>query len=259
MSGNLVQQQFGRHAHAYATSHVHAKGASLKRVVELVQPQQDWQVLDIATGAGHTAFAFAPLVASVTATDITPEMLEVAAQGAAERSLANFHTESANASSLPFADASFNLVTCRIAAHHFPDIARFLQETARVLHPNGVFALVDNTVPDGSAGDIINAFEKLRDPSHERCLSLTEWQHALAAAGFTVTVAEVAPKAMEFDGWADRMGASPEIVAELRTILSTATKDVATLFNVREIPNQAGSELWFDLQEAILVGIKTVR
>jgi len=257
MSGNLVQQQFGKHAQAYATSHVHAKGASLQRVVELVRPQPVWEVLDIATGAGHTAFVFAPLVATVVATDITPEMLEVTAQGATERSLTNVRTESADATDLPFGDAAFNLVTCRIAAHHFPDVSRFLQEMARVLVPGGVFALVDNIIPDGDAGVAINAFEKLRDPSHERCLSLAEWQDAIAAADFTVTAAEIAPKAMEFDGWADRMGALPETVAELRTILRTATGEVADFFNVREESNADRNELWFDLQEAILVGVRS--
>ena len=49
----LVQQQFGANAAAYATSAVHAKGASLARLVELVKPGADWSVLDIATGAGH--------------------------------------------------------------------------------------------------------------------------------------------------------------------------------------------------------------
>ena len=63
MTKDLVQQQFGAHAAAYATSTVHAKGASLGRLVELVKPQPQWQALDIATGAGHTAAAFAPHVA----------------------------------------------------------------------------------------------------------------------------------------------------------------------------------------------------
>jgi ubiquinone/menaquinone biosynthesis C-methylase UbiE len=254
MSGNLVQQQFGKHAQAYATSHVHAKGASLQRVVALVQPQPSWHVLDIATGAGHTAFVFAPHVASVVATDITPEMLAVTAQGAEERSLANIRTEYADAAHLPFPDAAFNLVTCRIAAHHFPDIPRFLQEVARVLAPNGVFALVDNIVPDGAAGEAINKIEKLRDPSHERCLAVAEWEGALIAAGFDVTAAEVAPKAMEFDGWADRMGASPTTVEILRTLLRTATGEAAAFFNVREEATEDGSALWFNLQEAIIVG-----
>ena len=80
MTKDLVQQQFGAHAAAYATSTVHAKGASLGRLVELVKPQPQWQALDIATGAGHTAAAFAPHVARVVASDLTEEMLEESAK-----------------------------------------------------------------------------------------------------------------------------------------------------------------------------------
>ena len=72
---SLAQQRFGRAAADYATSEVHAKGASLTRLVELTEPKPHWRVLDVATGAGHTALAFAPHVAKVTATDITEEML----------------------------------------------------------------------------------------------------------------------------------------------------------------------------------------
>jgi len=75
MSKTLVQQQFGANAANYLTSAVHAKGASLARLVELVAPQKSWVALDVATGAGHTAAAFAPHVARVVASDLTPEML----------------------------------------------------------------------------------------------------------------------------------------------------------------------------------------
>jgi len=78
-----VQTQFGANAEKYATSAVHAKGASLARLVELTAPQPDWRVLDVATAAGHTAFAFAPHVEWITAVDITPEMLTVATEEAA--------------------------------------------------------------------------------------------------------------------------------------------------------------------------------
>jgi ubiquinone/menaquinone biosynthesis C-methylase UbiE len=148
MNKSLVQQQFGAHAAAYATSTVHAKGASLGRLVELVQPERTWQALDIATGAGHTAAAFAPHVARVVASDLTDEMLAEARKLAAAKGYANMETAHADAEALPFADASFDLVTCRIAPHHFPNIAAFVAEVWRVLRRGGKFALVDNIAPD---------------------------------------------------------------------------------------------------------------
>src|SRR5262245_40916879 len=115
MTKSLVQQQFGAHAAAYATSAVHAKGASLGRLIELVKPQRHWRALDVATGAGHTAAAFAPHVAHVIAGDITAEMLEEAKKLAAARGLANMEAAVADAEALPFEDGRFDLVASRIA------------------------------------------------------------------------------------------------------------------------------------------------
>src|SRR5215831_6610108 len=74
----LVQRQFGANAAKYATSRPHAQGASLSRLVEMVAPKAYWRAIDVATGAGHTAFAFAPHVAHVIASDLTVQMLHVA-------------------------------------------------------------------------------------------------------------------------------------------------------------------------------------
>src|SRR3954454_14466849 len=86
---SLVQSQFGANAERYAASRVHAEGESLSRLVEAVAPRADWEAIDIATGPGHTALAFAPKVKHVIATDVTPEMLQVARGLAAKRGLAN--------------------------------------------------------------------------------------------------------------------------------------------------------------------------
>ncbi len=173
MTKSLVQQQFGAHAAAYATSTVHAKGASLARLVDLVRPEKHWRALDIATGAGHTAAAFAPHIAHVIASDITAEMLAEARKLATSKGFANMETATADAQALPFPDAQFDLVTSRIAPHHFPDVGAFVREVHRVLRPGGTFALVDNIAPDAEstpgfsadelerAASAYNAFEKV--------------------------------------------------------------------------------------------------
>ena len=148
----VVRSKFGPAAADYAASDVHAKGESLARIVELVAPQKTWAALDVATGAGHTAAVFAPHVASVIASDITDEMLGEAAKLATSRGLANMSTATAAADALPFPDESFDLVCCRLAAHHFPRIEDFVREVLRVLKKGGRFALVDNVAPDRSSG-----------------------------------------------------------------------------------------------------------
>ena len=250
MTKEQVRAQFGAHADAYATSKVHAQGASLARLVELVAPQSDWHALDVATAAGHTAFIFAPHVADVVATDITPEMLPVAARVAAEKGITNVTFREADAEALPFADAMFDLVTCRIAPHHFPNINRFLAEAARVLRPGGVLAVVDNIVPDGEAGKYVNEFEKLRDPSHYRCLGLAEWVDGFQTAGFTVLSQETAWKEMTFNDWALRMGATADTIAHLRTMLLHAPAEVTEFLQ----PRQTADDIVFYLLEAILIG-----
>ncbi|WP_244500385.1 class I SAM-dependent methyltransferase [Methyloceanibacter methanicus] len=170
---SLVQKKFGEAAADYAACAVHAEGPSLARLTELIDPLPTWRQLDVATGAGHTALAFAPRIAKSTASDITPEMLAQVKRLAKERGLGNVVTRQANAQDLPFPDTSFHLVTCRLAAHHFPKPKDFVAESARVMIPGGIFALVDNVSPDDAdVAAAYNAFEKLRDPSHGRALSL---------------------------------------------------------------------------------------
>ena len=266
MNKSLVQQQFGAHAAAYVTSTVHAKGASLGRLVELVAPQPTWAALDVATGAGHTAAAFAPHVGTVIASDLTSEMLEEAAKLAKSKGLANMETARADAEALPFADGQFDLVTCRIAPHHFPDVAAFAAGVWRVLKAGGTFALVDNIAPDAlstpgfSAGElsqaaqIYNAFEKVRDPSHARCLGMAEWTEVLSDQGFVVVHTERLPKDMEFQPWAARMGTDAATVERLRSMLLEGTPALRAFLK----PRREQEQLWFTLDEAILIARRPV-
>ncbi|MDH3684249.1 MAG: methyltransferase domain-containing protein [Acidimicrobiia bacterium] len=254
---DLVRRQFGANATNYATSPVHAKGASLARLVDELHPDPDWRVLDIATAAGHTAFAVAPHVNEVIATDVTPEMLAVARTGAAERALTNITFEPADAEALPFDAASFDAATCRIAPHHFPRPPRFVAEVARVLRSGGVFGLVDNVVPDDLvAARFANDWEQRRDPSHVRCLSLDEWLALLTASGLAIRHAELLAKRMAFVAWVDNMDVAPELRADLLHALETAPQP-ATEFLRPELGAPGDQDAAaFHLTECIVVAVK---
>lgn len=243
MARSLSQEQFGANAAGYLTSKPHAQGKSLDRMVTLSAPQADWRVLDVATGAGHTAYAFAPHVARVWATDITDEMLAVVRGEVEKRGLANVRVSHAKAEALPFEDATFDLVTSRIAPHHFESIPRFLAEARRVLKPGGTLTIVDNVVPAGSVGAYVNAFERFRDPSHLRAWTMPEWRDAIAEAGFTLRHDEELHKTMEFDSWAGRHDATmrsllhsmlTEATPAVRDFLAPANLDSAPTFRLTE-------------------------
>ena len=171
-----VRAQFGKSAAGYVSSEGHAKGAELALMVDLAGTDIiGKRVLDIATGGGHTALAFAKAGAEVTATDLTPKMLGAAEAFVAGEGYPMTFTQAA-AEALPFESASFDIVTCRIAAHHFADPKAFLRESARLLKAGGTFMLVDNIAPTPSElARVMNHIEKVRDPSHVEAYSVATW------------------------------------------------------------------------------------
>ena len=250
MNKTLVQEQFGKTAAHYLTSKPHALGKSLERLVTLTAPQPDWRVLDIATGGGHVAYAFAPHVARVWATDITQEMLDMVKLEAAKRGLGNLRTTYAKAEALPFDDGSFDLVTCRIAPHHFDSIPDFLAEAHRVLKSGGTLAVVDNVVPEGPVGDYINAFERFRDPSHLRAWAMEEWRVAIRQAGFTLGHEEQIYKVMEFASWAHRYDTlTRRLIYAMLTEITPAVKEAID-------PQGEGEKFTFRLCEGLFIAKK---
>ena len=202
-------------AERYVTSAIHAQGSDLARMIALAQPRGDERLLDIATGGGHTALAFAPFVREVLATDLTPRMLEVAEAFIREQGAANVTFQAADAEALPFPDAGFEIVTTRIAPHHFPNPRQYVREVARVLrrpssssgHSGGLFVLDDNMAPDDQELDLfMNRFEQWRDPGHVRNHRISEWREWMQDAGLQVEHVEpLQIKRYEFVGWTEQM------------------------------------------------------
>lgn len=247
-----VRAQFARSAELYGTSAVHAKGADLELVVRLARPAPEDVALDVSTGAGHTAMALAPHVARVVATDLTPEMLAVARRLAGERGLSNVTFQEADVRSLPFADASFDIVTCRTAAHHYPDLRAPVREMARVLRPGGRLVVSDTVSPADEVVDrFLNAVEVLRDPTHVRDWSVKEWKEAFAAAGLAVAAVEEVTLEIEFDSWVERSATPAELRSVLVAMLTQAPDRLRQLMSVRTEP------LSFSLPKAVFVAVRT--
>ena len=235
-SKSLSQERFGQFAEGYVTSQSHAKGYDLDQLVEIANPQADWLVLDVATGGGHTALKFASHVRKVIATDLTPKMLAAAEKFIREQGVINVSCEPADAEELPFENGTFDLVTCRIAPHHFPDCARFIREGSRVLKVGGLLLVQDHVLPkDEAAARYIDSFERLRDPSHNRAFSHSEWAGMFEQADFQVKHAEEIIKHHQLIPWAERQGCSSEVIKHLRQMLIEASPKAAAWLQVEAI------------------------
>ncbi|HEC23106.1 MAG TPA: class I SAM-dependent methyltransferase [Chloroflexi bacterium] len=246
-----VQQQFGDHASDYVTSAIHAGGYSLGRLLELTDPQPGWRVLDVATGGGHTALAFAPRVQQVVAADITRDMLQAARDHLHRQGAGNVTFCQADAEALPFPPGAFHCVTCRLAAHHFPNVIAFIRESVRVLSAGGLLAVSDNVVSgEAKVARFVNLFEKLRDPSHSWAYTLEDWVSFFSSAGLEVVHREVVRKEMDFDGWAARMGVTGDTLTRLRVLLVQAPDEARRWLR----PRHVGDRLVFSIAEGIIVG-----
>ena len=220
-SKDLSKERYSRYARAYVTSPGHARGADLEKLVALAAPQPGWRVLDVATGGGHTALKFAPLTGLIVASDLTEKMLATARAFIRPLAAGKVQYCVADAEGLPFRAGVFDLVTCRIAPHHFPDPARFMQEAARVLCPGGLVLVQDHLLPDDlAAGRSVDDFERRRDPSHRRAFNRQEWLAMFAAAGLVVQAAVALAKRHEFREWVERQGGTDEDLTELEAMLT---------------------------------------
>lgn len=221
------RQRYSQFAAGYVSSHTHATGADLERLVELAAPQADWRILDIATGGGHTALKFAPYVEEVVASDLTPAMLEKAEEHLRSKGVQNVRFQVADAEDLPFADETFHLVTCRIAPHHFSNVGQFLRESRRVLKTGGRLLLQDHVLPDEVVtAAVVDGFEALRDPSHNMAFSQDQWINLFQAARFQVEHTEQLTKRHDFRTWAERQGCTQETIAQLVAMVNRSTEAV---------------------------------
>ena len=193
-------------------------------------------MLDVATGGGRTALAFASIVRRVVAYDLTEPMLSarahVRARGAAMEFVAG------DAAALPFRDESFDVVTCRTAAHHFSDVAAAVRQIHRVLRPGGSLLLQDILGhDDAEASAFLLEVEKRRDPSHVRSYRAAEWKAFLRAVGLTVIEDSVIWKLREWNEWTGRMRMTAEARRDLENFVRRAPERCRAAFDFRLTPD----------------------
>ncbi len=194
-----MSQVWDERAQLYRDSEAHREGEDLDLIVEWGLAAPGRRALDVATGGGHVARRLRDAGFEVTSSDPAPAMEPDVVCRAEE---------------LPFDDGSFDLVTCRVAAHHFEDVRLAVAEMARVSADAVIVA--DNLY----LGESVEEAERLRDSTHVRCYSVDEWRGLLEAAGLVVGDARVLDKAIKLEPWLERAGCSGEAAARVRALLA---------------------------------------
>jgi ubiquinone/menaquinone biosynthesis C-methylase UbiE len=183
----VVRQEFTHQAQAYAANPLTANQSRLSRLVQAVQPQLHAHVLDVATGPGPVAMAFAEAGCEVVGIDLTEAPLAIAEQTRQARGLTNLRFQLGDAEHLSFGEQEFDIVVSRFALHHCEDAQRVLEEMARVCRTWGLVVIDDLVVSEyPTRADYQNRFEHLRDPSHTHALPIGTCLSLFTACGLEV-------------------------------------------------------------------------
>jgi SAM-dependent methyltransferase len=227
----VVEAQFGPRAKAYVESAVHSQGDDLEAIGALAQNAE--LALDLGAGGGHVAYALARHARRVIASDLSSEMLAAVARTAIEKGLSNIETRQAPAEHLPFDDGTFDLVASRFSAHHWRDFEAGLREARRTLKRGGRAAFVDVHAPGQALFDThLQAIELLRDHSHVRNYSCSQWLDALARARFGLDSCRTWRLRMDFPVWTARMQTPEENVKAIRALQIAASAETRAHFAI---------------------------
>lgn len=231
---HLVNEQFGSQAEMYLTSSVHAFGDEFSEVERLVQQYDSPHVLDLGSGAGHVSFYSAPFAQQVTAYDLSEDMLKIVADSAKQKKLDNIVTVEGIAESLPFPDNHFDVVISRFSAHHWQDVSIALREMRRVCKPNGKVMMIDIMAPASPLCDtFLQTIEMLRDNSHVRNYSSSEWQQMFGQVGLNVQQTQTHKLTLVFDSWVTRMRTPEVYVAAIRQLQQHMGQEVKAYYDVQ--------------------------
>lgn len=230
----INQQQYQDKSKAYLTSQTHAQGIEFTKMRQIISDNQLNNVLDLGCGGGHVSYQVAEVAQSVIAYDLTPEMVALVKAQAEERGLVNITTQVGCAERLPFDDGQFDAVISRYSAHHWQSITQAMLEIYRVIRPKGKVIMVDVL---GNANPLLNNFlqtiETIRDPSHVKDYSLSEWLYFAEMTGFRVETIEKQTLMLDFASWVARMNTPANSRDVIRQLQQTASDTVKRYFDIQ--------------------------
>jgi SAM-dependent methyltransferase len=199
-----VSDVWSERAQLYRDSAAHREGPDLDLLVDWVREAGSKTALDVATGGGHVARRLRDIGVDVVTTDAAPGMQPDVIT---------------RAEHLPFAGGSFDAVVARVAHHHFDDPQAAIDEMARV--SGDLVVVVDNLFMSDAAEEA----DKLRDPSHVRNYTDSEWRSMFEGAGLEVEAVEHFDKPIGFQPWLDRVGCTGDDAERVRELLADRIED----------------------------------
>jgi ubiquinone/menaquinone biosynthesis C-methylase UbiE len=250
---DLVREEFTRQAEDYAAAPMIRDEEHIERLMRAVAPRHDARVLEVATGPGHVAIAFARIAREVVGVDLTDAPLKIAERTRQQRGLENVSFRAGDAEHLPFGDGEFDVVLCRFAVHHFENPGTVIAEMSRVCRVGGTVAIEDLISSEHPArAEYYNRFERLRDTSHTRALALSELVKLMASTGLEIARFESAAMKQPVEPWLKSAQTPPDRAAQARAMIERDA--VEDLSGAR--PARADGELYFNHRIAIVVARK---
>ncbi len=212
----------------------HPGERELRELVRLAAPHGDEHVLDVATGAGTLALAFAPQVAQVTGVDLSPAMLERAEAARSAAGLGNVHFRLGEVGVLPLPDAAFDIVTWHNLLEYVLDVPTLFALFRRLLAPDGRLAFDELAGSDDPVRRAtLSAIMLRRDPGVNDALSVREIEAALKGAGFRVLKMERYAVGRELDEWLNRAAADDATRAAVRSMIEAGLDADSAGLNAR--------------------------
>jgi len=184
MSNDRIVESFARQALTMTAAAVFNDRDVLDALAQASGQAPGRRCIDVGCGPGIVVERLARCGGEVVGIDATPEMVRQAQERCRQAGLAHARVNVASAETLPFPDRHFDAAVSRATLHHVQDPFAVVAEMARVVRPGGRLVLVDIVCSDEPAeGDLHNALEILRDPSHTRMLPRSEFLRLGQAQG----------------------------------------------------------------------------
>lgn len=206
-----VQKQFTKTADAFSTYAVRDSAEVIAEKVDFAKPQPSDLALDVACGPGAFVLALAPRVQFARGIDVTEEMVRQARAFQTEKGISNAAFDCGEAEELPYADGSFDLVSCQMSFHHMPKPELAVREMVRVTKPQGRILMIDTLGSESDAKfELHNRIESLRDPSHTASLRLTTFVQMFDECGLEILRQAFKRRQRSFNQWMLRAGLEPK-------------------------------------------------